>query len=166
MKRLSLLTLSALPVLGVAAPAQTRDLARQSLEGPRLGIVTVGGRRALAELRAHDLHPVLSLFGWHFEQRITPEAGGATLVTEQILAVLGVEQSTVIPTATVLLGVRLRRGFEIGVGPNISPLGGAVAVGVGWTFDYQGVALPLNLAYVHAPGAFRVALAGGYAIRR
>jgi hypothetical protein len=149
-----------------ALAAQQTDLRRVSLEGPRVGVVFIGGPRALAELRDHHLDPVMSLFGWHFEQQLTPGADGPALVTEEVLAVLGVEQSVAIPSATLLLGVRMASGLEMGVGPNVSPLGGALVVGAGWTLRYRGIGIPLNVAYVHSPGAGRLSLVIGYAMPR
>jgi len=87
-------------------------------------------------------------------------------VVEEVFMLGAVEQNTVVPAATLLLGIRFPNGFEFGMGPNATPIGTALAIGVGWRLEYGGVAVPFNVALVTSPGALRISLLTGYALRR
>jgi len=140
-------------------------LLRRSMEGPRLGVTFVGGSRADARLRQYGLSPMMSQFGWHFEQDVSPASSGPEFVVEEVLLVGAVEQNALMPSATLLMGIRLPGGFEFGIGPNLSPLGSGLALGIGQTITYGSVRLPINLAVVRSPGALRTTLLVGYAIQ-
>ena len=149
-------------------PAQQPQggLMRRSMEGPRLGVTFVTGSRADARLREYGVNPFMSQFGWHFEQDVSPASSGPEFVVEEVLLLGAVEQNTLVPSATLLMGIRLPRGFEFGIGPNVSPLGSGLALGIGQTLTYGDVRLPINLAVVRSPGALRTTLLLGYAIQR
>lgn len=144
---------------------QRPGLQRRSMEGPRLGLTVVSGSRAEARLKEYGLNPVMSQFGWHFEQDVSPGSSGPEFVVEEVLLVGATEQSKLVPSATLIMGIRLPGGFEFGVGPNLSPLGSGLALAIGQTITYGGVSLPLNLAVVRSPGALRATLLMGYAIQ-
>lgn len=141
-------------------------MAHRELDGPRVGLVVISGAAALERLREHDLNQLMTVFGWHFEQMTRPSRNGPSLVTEEVLMVAGADQGVFIPSATLLFGLRTPGGFEIGMGPNVSPFGGAMAFGIGKSLNYGGVRIPLNLALVQSKGATRVTFVAGYAIRR
>lgn len=147
------------------ANAQRPQLEQISLSGPRLGVTYVTGPVGRAKLAEYDLDPLMSQFGWHFEQAINPRAGGPMFVIEEVLLVGAVDQGTAIPSATLLMGIRMPSGFEFGMGPNVTPVGPALAVGVGKSLRYGGVSLPLNLAFVRSPGALRISFIFGYALQ-
>ena len=151
-----------------ALAAQEPDsviLVQRSMSGPRLGLTFVAGSHGRSVLREHNLSSPLSQFGWHFEQITRPQGGGPSFVIEEVFLVGAVEQATVVPAATLLFGIRFPNGFEFGMGPNATPLGTALAIGVGKSLEYGGVAIPLNVAVVTSPGALRISLMTGYALR-
>jgi hypothetical protein len=161
----------ALVVCGLAlsardAVAQRPSLTRRSMEGPRLGATYITGSRARETLRAHGLGSIMSQFGWHFEQQVSPTGGnGPVFVIEEVLLVGAVEQQKLVPSFTVLFGMRMPSGIEFGLGPNLSAVGTALAVGVGKNLRYGDVSLPINLAVVGSPGALRTTVLVGYAIQ-
>ena len=140
-------------------------LEQRSMSGPRLGVTFITGNRARDVLRDHDLAPLISQFGWHFEQITRPQGGGPMFVVQEVLLVGAVEEQTVVPAGTLLFGIRLPSGFEFGMGPNATPMGTALAMGAGWRMVYGGVAVPFNVALVYSPGAVRFSLLTGYALR-
>ena len=142
------------------------ELEQRELEGPRLGMTVISGERALARLEQLGLKPIMSVVGWHFEQVTRPRAGGPMLVIQQLIALVGLDQGVVIPSGTVLVGMRTSSGFEFGAGPNISPVGVALAVGLGKSIRSGGVTIPINLGFVMSRGALRTTLLAGYALRR
>lgn len=153
-------------VLGAgSALAQRPTLVRRSLAGPRLGITFVSGSRAEQRLREHGLNPIMSQFGWHFEQQVSPKGEGPAFVIEEVLLVGAVEQQQFVPSASLIFGIRLPSGIEFGIGPNFTVVGPALAVAVGKTLNYGGVSLPINLAVVGSPGALRTSVLIGYAIQ-
>ena len=145
---------------------------QKNLGGPRMGITYVPGNTELAnKLGKHGIGPTISQFGWHFEWQVVPSIYGPSFVIELVPLLGGVEYSTVIPSITLAMGVRLPNGFEFGMGPNVL-FGGkdvvhsSLVVVVGKTFNYGGVNLPINLAYITNPAGNRLAFIFGYAISK
>lgn len=155
-----------LALAATAAPlnAQRPVLEHRSMSGPRLGLTYAFGPTADSALQANDLQPVLSQFGWHFEQQVVPRGGGPEFVIEEVFLVGAVEQRTAIPSASFLMGIRMPSGFEFGLGPNLSPTGSALVIGIGKSINYGGVSLPINFAFVRSPGAVRMTVLVGYAL--
>ena len=152
-------------VLASALPAQVPVLERRSMSGPRLGITFVTGSRGEDVLRQHNLSSPMSQFGWHFEQQVAPRGEGPAFVIEEVFLVGAVEQKAVVPAGTVLFGIRMPSGLEFGMGPNVTPVGTALAMGVGTSIKYGGVSIPLDFAVVTSPGATRFSFLIGYALQ-
>ena len=150
---------------GVATlEAQRPVIERRSMAGPRLGLTYAFGPTADSVLQANNLEPILSQFGWHFEQQVTPQGGGPAFVIQEVFLVGGVEQRTAIPSVSLLMGIRMPGGFEFGLGPNLTPTGSALAIGIGKSINYGGVSVPFNFAFVRSPGAVRMTVLVGYAL--
>ncbi len=148
------------------------SFAERNLGGPRLGITYVVGQGKLADkLAERGMGNFISQFGWHFEYQIIPEGGGPQFVIQAVPLVAGVEYGTLIPSGTIVMGVRFPGGFEFGLGPNVM-LGGekgvmtALVMGVGQSFNYGGVSIPLNLVWATNPDGNRVSVIFGYAIMK
>ena len=144
----------------------------RNLSGPRLGITYVSGTGKLEqELRKKGIGSTLSQFGWQFEYQVIPDGGGPSFVVQFVPLVAGVEYGTLIPSASLALGVRMPSGIEFGLGPNVL-VGGpkgvttALVVAVGKSFNYGGVSIPLDLVYATNPDGNRVSVIFGYAIRK
>ena len=148
-----------------AAAAQAPELERRSMSGPRLGITFITGTQGARALADHHLSSPISQFGWHFEQQVVPRGGGPEFVIEEVLLAGGVEQGKVVPAGTLLFGIRLPSGFEVGMGPNATPLGSALAIGIGTSLRYGGVSIPFDFAVVTSPGATRFSFLIGYALQ-
>jgi len=180
MKSLIIFSVLALLVMLSAPMVMAQDdgsdeavsFSHRNLGGPRLGITVIPGDNELTRyLDAHDVGRQLSQFGWHFEYQIIPEGGGPQFVVQMTPLIGGVEYGKVIPGVTLAMGIRFPNGFEFGLGPNIvagtgetSPT--SLVVGVGKSFNYGGVSIPLNVAYATNPDGNRVSLIIGYAIDR
>ncbi len=146
----------------------------RNMGGPRFGLTYVMGNDQLAqELEYHDMGRTISQFGWHFEHQVVPEGGGPGFVLEFIPLLAGVEYGKVIPNFSLLMGVRSPGGWEMGMGPNLSfsktieeevEARTSLVLGLGKSFNYGGVSIPVNLAYSASPEGNRVSLFFGYAI--
>ena len=137
------------------------------MDGPRFGFLVATGPRAEERLAEHGLKNTMSVLGWHFEQIVSTQPRGPQFVTQQVLAVAGLDQSTAIPSGTLLFGIRFPGAMEFSVGPNISPLGVALTMGVGTSIRAApGVTIPISVALVQSKGALRTSFLVGYAIRR
>jgi hypothetical protein len=148
-----------------AAVAQVPTMEHRSMSGPRLGITFVTGAQGTQALTDHNLPSPISQFGWHFEQQVVPRGGGPQFVIEEVILAGAVEQGTVVPAGTLLFGIRMPNGFEVGMGPNVTPLGSALAIGAGTSIRYGGVSIPLDFAVVTSPGAVRFSFLIGYALQ-
>ena len=161
----------AIPVLTFAQPAPVEEqvtFTERNLGGPRIGITFIPGDNALTrELAKSKIKNTLSQFGWHFEYVVAPQGGGPAFVVEFVPLVAGVEYGTLIPSATLALGIRLPSGIEFGVGPNIlmgPKASTALVVAVGKSFNYSGVSIPLNFVWVTNPAGNRFGIMFGYSI--
>jgi len=157
----------------VSAYNETAVLAQRNLGGPRLGITYVPGDNELFnELKNKEMDRMLSQFGWHFEYQVIPDGGGPQFVVQFVPLVAGVEYGKLVPSATLAMGVRFSGGIEFGLGPNLLVTGGDKAVrtslimGIGKSFNYGGVSIPLNLVFAKSPEGNRISFILGYAISK
>lgn len=125
-----------------------------SLGGPRFGASYLQGgglkklRDAIHEAKpdAGEIDPVMTQFGWQIEYRMFRTSSGVTALTELIPLVGGMDQGLALPSATWLVGMRSRRGWELGFGPNVGIDGVSMMGGLGYTADLGGINVPLNVA--------------------
>lgn len=162
------------------------DLRTRKLNGPRIGLTFVPDVKYLRRngklvdaLEQNGIGSVISQFGWHFEWLVTPEGGGPSFVTQLVPFMGGVEYATVIPSVSLVLGIRLPTGFEFGLGPNVlfnfgelkndgaergSPVNSSLLAAIGKTIDFSGVSIPLNLAVAINNDGTRLSFVFGYAM--
>ena len=114
--------------------------------------------------RLSESVPVVTQFGWQFENRMFQTESGLTGVTEWVLLVGGAEQGLFLPSLTLLAGIRAPSGFEFGVGPNLSLSGAAYAVGVGMNNEIGEISIPVNLAVVLGQDGPRTSLLVGFTV--
>jgi hypothetical protein len=158
--------------LAAVAPARCQTIPPPAhevdLSGPRFGLTSLstGIVDKLKVDRGWDLDPVVSQFGWQFEKQFYGKQGGTTAVTEAVVLFGGLEQGVVIPSLSWLVGVRGSDGTEVGVGPNITPAGVALALAVGKTFRAGVLNVPVNVAVVPSRLGMRVSLLTGFSLRR
>jgi hypothetical protein len=152
------------------ASGQSSRLQRSSWSGPRMGLMMAPGDGAIARrLKDHGLGSVVSQFGWQFERRVVPFGGGPQLVTEAIPLFGGVEYGKLVPSLTLVMGVRSPSGFEFGMGPSFTVvsatgLNSGLVIAAGKSINYGAVCIPLNLAVSTNPNGTMVTLIAGYAI--
>lgn len=151
-----------------AADTQEVKFTKRGLGGPRLGFTIVPGNSDLGQaLDEKNINRIISQFGWHFEHRVIANDFGPAFVIEFVPLLGGVEYGKPILSFSLLFGIRMPSGYEFGVGPNMivaSKAYSGLVIGLGKTFDVQGVSIPLNVAYATSPGGGRIAFMVGYAI--
>ena len=154
------------------------NLRTRKLNGPRLGLTYVAQSDFLDRngklneaLKENDIGVLISQFGWHFEWLVTPEGGGPSFVTQLVPFIGGVEYATIVPSASLILGIRLPKGFEFGMGPNIlfrikgdSPISSSLLLAIGQNINFNGVSIPLNLALSTNNEGTRLSFVFGYAL--
>lgn len=98
------------------------DVARLNLSGPRMGLTVFSGATAtrLAAPRSEgglNAAPLMFQFGYQFETAYLNQ-GGLQALFEFIPIVTGLDQGQVLPSVSILHGVRSnRQGFEFAFGP-------------------------------------------------
>lgn len=161
-------------VLGVAAPALAQSPAivpspvkTVSLAGPRFGVTFLdpGVVARLAE-RNVLVKPTISQYGWQLEKQFYSRDSGAAVISEWVFLLGGLDQGVTIPSASWLVGLRSRDGAEIGMGPNITPGGVALALAGGVTMRAGGFNVPLNVAVVPSKYGKRISVMTGFSLRR
>jgi len=153
------------------AGAQTADQVPPetvSLSGPRFGatFLSEGVRDHLFETTTIDVGPAISQFGWQWEKRFLSSNPGWTGVTEWVFLLGGLDQGVALPSLSWLVGLRTIKGVEFAVGPNITPVGLALAGAAGVTFRTGNLNVPVNLAIVPSSSGLRVSLLAGFNARR
>src|SRR3954467_9440515 len=100
-------------------------------------------------------------FGWQFEKRLFTLANGVSGVVEFVPLIGGLDMGKFIPSASVLLGARLKNGIEFGAGPNLAIYNGpditggtstsanfGVVFATGFSVKSGKVNFPINIAFV------------------
>ena len=77
----------------------------------------------------------------------------------------GLEQGKFLPSLSGLLGIRGAKGFEFGVGPNVTPLGASLVLALGTSIKSNGVNFPINVAVVPSADGWRMSLLVGFNAR-
>lgn len=155
-----------------AAPAdaqQPQDLVRElNRSGPRFGVTWLGGSitDTLRSRYRIDVAPVVTQFGWQFERQFASLENGPVALNEWVLLVGGLDQGAFLPSLTWLVGIRMPSNLELGVGPNLTPAGVALALSGGMTFRAGALAVPLNVAAVPSRFGTRVSVLTGFNIYR
>ena len=168
-KRLALVA-----ILGaLAAPSlqaqQPGDLVRQvNRSGPRFGVtwLSSGIVDTLQSKYQIDVAPVITQFGWQFEWQFASLENGPVALNEWVLLVGGLDQGAFLPSLTWLVGIRTPGNFEVGVGPNATPAGVALAFSAGQTFRVGALAVPLNIAVVPSKFGVRTSVLTGFNLYR
>ncbi|GAB3292898.1 hypothetical protein ACFQT0_06365 [Hymenobacter humi] len=154
------------PVVNNASPNDAILDEPIHLDGPRIGVTLLSHRVVThAKDRGTDLNPFLTQFGWQFESRLFRLPNGMSGLVEFVPLVGGLEQGKFLPSLSGLLGIRGAKGFEFGVGPNLSPLGGSIVLAMGTSIQSNGVNFPINLAVVPGSSGVRVSLLMGFNAR-
>ena len=133
------------------------------LDGPRLGF-TILSSGVVDKAHDHgvDINPFLTQFGWQFESRLFRLPNGISGLVELVPLVGGLEQGHFIPSVSGLLGMRGAKGFEFGLGPNVTPLGANIVLAMGTSIQSNGINFPVNLAVVPGKEGMRVSLLVGF----
>jgi hypothetical protein len=119
--------------------------------GPRLGVAYLIGGSVTAEREGKHVAPLMTLFGWQLEHQFqTGRKDIPVPMTEFILLAGGMEQGIVLPSASLLLGMRQPNGWEAALGPTVTGAGVQLAFGAGLTQSLGMLNIPVNLAV--APG--------------
>jgi len=147
------------------------EFARLNLSGPRFGLTAIPGNTEIAKrVEEEGFGRVISQFGWHFERVVVPVQDAPSFAVQLIPLIGGVEYGKFIPGATLAMGIRFRRGFEFGMGPNVvfgrEEPSTSLVVAAGQNINYSGISVPINFAVATSPSGQRYTLLVGYAIRR
>jgi len=143
-------------------PEQTIDMA-----GPRFGFTVMSGGLTdrLKKDRSINVNPFITQFGWQLEKQFKTGSNEVSALTELVGLVGGLEQNVVIPSASWIVGARMKSGFEFGVGPNITPLSTAIVYVAGVTSRVGTLNIPVNVAVVPSVDGVRATVLTGFNMR-
>lgn len=156
---------SAVPTAAQIVPPPARQA---NLSGPRFGVTALdsGVVDTIKKDYSVEIGRTISQFGWQIEKQFYDSPDGPAMITEAVALVGGLEQGVAIPSLSWLVGMRTTDGAEFGLGPNITPVGVALALAVGKTFRVGVMNVPVNVAIVPAKSGLRVSFLTGFALRR
>lgn len=134
-----------------------------NLDGPRVGCTYIfAGSTATTLKKDYNAQPFITQFGWQFEQRYFTLSSGTCGLVEFVPLVGGLEQGLFLPSASCLVGIRNKNGYEFHFGPNLSLSGASFVVAAGMNFQSGGVNFPVNIAVVPATSGLRISLLFGF----
>lgn len=152
-------------IVGAQQPTAMQRVARS---GPRFGVTWLSAATVDTIYSRYniDVLPVITQFGWQFEKQWTSFENGPVALNEFVLLLGGLDQGVVIPSLTWLVGIRTPGSFELGVGPNITAAGVALAISTGYTFSAGMLNVPINMALVPSRYGMRASILTGFNIYR
>ncbi len=160
-------------VLFVSAPALCQPVVPPpaemvGLSGPRFGgtFLSRGVVNTLKKDTTIEIRPFVTQFGWQFEKQFYSPKGGPTALNEWVLLFGGLEQGVALPSLSWLVGLRTRSGAEFAIGPNLTPVGFALAFAGGTTFRAGVLNVPVNVAVVPSKSGLRVSVLSWFSLRR
>lgn len=138
------------------------------LSGPRIGftVLSTKYRDNIQEDYDTDVNAFMTQFGWQFETRVFTLDNGVSGLFEFVPLIGGLEQGKFLPSLSGLIGIRGAKGFEFGLGPNVSLAGAGIVMAVGTNFQSQGVNFPLNVAFAPSKDGSRFSVLFGFNSRK
>ncbi|HEY6160637.1 MAG TPA: hypothetical protein VI112_05420 [Bacteroidia bacterium] len=125
---------------------------RAKYDGPRVGFTYVGDGYIADQMRADGKTPMITQFGYQFETRLFHTPNGLSGRMEFVPMLGGLEQGMFLPSASLMMGIRMGRGLELGMGPNLSRTGMGMIFAIGTSFHSGGVNFPVHLAVLPSVG--------------
>jgi hypothetical protein len=180
---LAFLLFVVLAALPVSAQEQEETKRLEIVYGPRVGVtwVTTSRQDFDAGIQGvfpadREYFPIFTQFGFNLEQRIRLGNTQSHFAFQEVLILGGLDQNIILPSLSVMIGFRSRIGLEFGLGPNMamkrSPEGAgidlSVAYSLGWTFSFEDVFVPVDLAVIPTPsdGNPRITLLTGFNFKK
>lgn len=133
--------------------------------GPRVGVTLVGPGAYRDLLNYEGKRNIYSQFGWQFEKRMFTTKTGISGMVEFVPMIGGIDMGKFIPSISALIGVRTKKGIEVGVGPNAAVYGVknaqgyyktstsfGIVIAAGMSFKSDKVYFPVNLAFIPSVG--------------
>jgi len=164
---IALLSSATLSAQQSSVDSLTKEPPRQiTLSGPRIGVTFISGELADKLKKEYGAAPLITQFGWQFEQRFVATENGLTGLAEFVPLVGGIEQGLLLPSLNFLVGLRSAAGAEFGVGPNLSLSGVAYVFAAGATTRYGDLNIPINVSAVFTAGGWRLSVLFGFNMAR
>jgi hypothetical protein len=116
--------------------------------GPRVGVTIFGEGSIKDDLKRREYQGVISQFGWQLETRLFTTPNETSGLVEWVFLVGGVEKGLFLPSASMMFGIRGKKGFEFGLGPNLSVSGAGMVFAMGGSIKSGKIVYPINLAIV------------------
>jgi len=146
--------LAACLFVGTAFPQDSEEIVPVKLSGFRVGLTYMPGDVLRDALDDPTTFPLLAQFGWQFEKQFPSGMGGLAAIFEVIPMVGGMNLGILIPSVSMLIGIRTQQGYELGAGPQISlsgskdeaKVGTGMVFGAGKTWRLGNLYLPVNFA--------------------
>lgn len=139
------------------------------LAGPRVGITYLQSGETMLDIEKHfdrQINPYIMQIGWQFEYQYFKLPSGMAGMIEFVPMIGGLNQDIILPSANVLIGLRLAKGTEFGFGPSITPTGASFVLALGFNFTSGDVNFPVNLAFVPSTSGMRLSFLVGFNARK
>ncbi len=119
--------------------------------------------KTLEDPNDREISPLVSQFGLQFEKTIFTEANRPLVVLQLIPMIAGLDQDVAITTVSGIIGIRTKKGLELGMGPTVLDSGGtSVAYTIGFTREYEGMDIPFTLMAIPSRDGLQTSLLTGF----
>jgi hypothetical protein len=180
---LAFLLFLAFAVLPALAQEQEKTKRLEIVYGPRVGVTWVVTSQEDFDAAIQgvfpadrEYFPIFTQFGFNLEQRIRLGNTQSHFAFQEVLILGGLDQNIILPSFSVMIGFRSRIGLEFGLGPNVAlrrssegpGVDLSVAYSLGWTFAFEDVFVPVDLAVIPTPsdGNPRITLLTGFNFKK
>ena len=125
-----------------------KPIVKSTLSGPRVGFTYLDDnfKKTIFEEKGIEVSNFLTQFGWQFEYQTKFDDVPFSLLYELVPMIGGLDQNTLIPSLSGIIGTRYKDRFEVGLGPNFVGTSSAIVYTVGYNFDFKAANIPVNLA--------------------
>lgn len=148
-------------------PSRANFFDEDDRSGPRLGVAYLVGGSVTAERAGKHVAPLITLFGWQLEHQFQPDKKDVPVpMTELVLLAGGMEQGIILPSASLLLGMRQRNGWEGAIGPTVTGAGIQLAFAAGVTQSVGRLNIPVNFAVAPGRRGASISVTTGFNMKR
>lgn len=156
------------PKIAPATPTNDEDEFLPEIRkygGPRVGATFVGPGAYSDLLEFEGKRNIYSQFGWQFEKRLFTTKTGISGMVEFVPMIGGIDMGKFIPSASALIGIRVKNGVELGAGPNAAIYGYknekgymttstnfGIVIAAGMSLKSDKVYFPINIAFIPSVG--------------
>jgi hypothetical protein len=144
-----------------------------NVNGVRVGATYIftnnspSGKEEQKVLDKNNIGNLITQFGWQFEKQYSSGIGNTAGITEIVVFAGGLNQGTIIPSLSGIVGFRLDNGLQFGGGPNLTVTKRLFTPGFVWITGHSTVIgklhIPIDVVLTQSRNGVHLTLTTGFA---